>query len=223
MNILEPYIYISSFDDDNTEKIRNKISDIAISFNPDQPILVEINSLGGNAYNMLSIYEHMRTLPNPIVTYTNSVAMSAGAILLSALGTPNNRFCSPNATIMIHELQGGALGDIKDMHDQYFDVSKLNDRIMSLLAKSMGLNNREDIVKLIKDNARGNDLYFNAEQAKEFKVIDHIGYLRMQPKTSFDIITSLDESEMIAAMTELPVEEILLESKKPSKRKGKKK
>jgi len=218
VNILQPYINIRSFDEEAVCEYLNKIDEIALNFGPEQPILIEINSLGGSAYNMIQLYEHIRLLQNPIITYTSSMAMSAGAILLSTLGSPGNRFASPNASIMIHEIQDSTGGDKKDILDYVADMTVFNDRLMTILAKSMGLNDNTDVVKLIKDNAKGNALYLTPEKALEFGIIDHVGYVKMQPKTIFEVITFLTEEEMYPPLTN----EQCIEIEEECRKKGKK-
>jgi ATP-dependent protease ClpP protease subunit len=146
-------------------------------------------------FGISTIFEYVRTLKNPIITYTNSKAMSAGAILLAVSAERGSRIMSPNATVMIHELQASAFGDIKDIHDVKTYLDKENDKWMGILAKAMGLNNREDIVKLIKNKAKGHDLYLSAKEAKALNIVDHIGYVSFDYKSYWDVNVTTEKTQ----------------------------
>ena len=111
---IRPEIIVTSFTEKNVAEYIHKLENINLTYEDFQPIIVQIDSYGGNIYGLSQLYEFLISLPNPIITYTTSKAMSAGAIILSAAGTKGMRVASPNSTIMIHELQGGAWGDMKD-------------------------------------------------------------------------------------------------------------
>lgn len=188
-----PIITITSFEE---KQINDKIQDLTqfIAENhPEQPVVIRVDSYGGSVFGLTALYEFLRTLSNPIITYTSSKAMSAGAILLSAAGNKGKRVMSPNSVVMVHELQASAFGDVKDIFDVTRHIQDENDKWMTILAQSMGLKNRIDIVNLIKKRANGHELYLDAKQAKEIGLVDTVGYLQAFPVGGWEIRLFGDE------------------------------
>jgi ATP-dependent protease ClpP protease subunit len=177
----KPKVIVTSFNEKAILDVIGSLEVIETSYPHNQPVLVQVDSYGGSADGLAMIYDKLKSMDNPIMTYTSSKAMSAGAILLSTAASPNMRLASPEATIMIHEIQSGAGGDIKDMEDQMILNKVINDRWMKILAKSMGLKSAADIRTLIKKKAIGHDVYLTAQQAMQLKLIDGIGSIRMAP------------------------------------------
>jgi len=178
---IKPKVVVSRFSEGAVAKTIQTLETIEIYYPPSQPILVQIDSYGGAADGLAMLYDKLKSMHNPIMTYTSSKAMSAGAILLSAVGSKGMRLASPEATIMIHEIQSGALGDIKDLEDQMSLNKAVNDRWMKILAKSMGLKGASDIRALIKKKAIGHDVYLTAHQAMQLGIIDLVAGIQMVP------------------------------------------
>lgn len=187
MDISKPEVVITSFDEKEANEVVDKLSEIAAFFGPEQSILVKIDSFGGDMHGMANIYEAIKKLKNPIITYCTSKAMSAGAIILACSGTPGMRFASPMASIMIHEMSAGTFGHIQDMEVDIDMVKAMNAKWMELLAKSMGLNESQDIRDLVARRAAGRELYLTAEQAKECGIIDDIAYVSVSPVVGFNV------------------------------------
>jgi len=83
--------------------------------------------------------------------------------LLSS-GSPGLRIASPNSSIMIHEMQAGAMGDIKDIIDTTTMINRENERWMGILAKNMNMS-KKSIRDLIRERSVGQDLYLTANEA----------------------------------------------------------
>jgi len=211
-----PEILINSFDEKSVSQYIRKLDEISLIFDTTQPIVVDIDSFGGSLYGMSKLYEYLISMPNPIITYTSSKAMSAGAIMLSTVGSRGMRIASPNASIMIHEIQSHCWGDIKDMENNVEFTKKENDKWMTLLAKSMGLKSAKDVRTILMKN-KGRELYLNAKQAKKLGLIDKISYIKMIPIQRWEII-AIDESKTEFQGGEHVKEEL----PKPKKRKKRK-
>jgi len=79
---------------------------------PDKEINLYVNSPGGMVTAGLAVYDTMQYIRSPITTICMGMAMSFGAVLLTA-GAKGRRYALPNARIMIHQpivMGGGALG-----------------------------------------------------------------------------------------------------------------
>ena len=77
--------------------------------NPDQDIMLYINSPGGAITAGMAIYDTMRYLKCEVSTLCIGMAASMAAFLLAA-GAKGKRKALPNAEVMIHQPLGGAQG-----------------------------------------------------------------------------------------------------------------
>lgn len=134
------------------------------------PIVVYIDSFGGDAYALLTMIAAMDQVPNQIITCALSKAMSAGAMLLAC---GDLRFASKHATLMVHEVSAGTVGHIDDMNTQHINITKLNEKLMNILAEKCKI--KGGIAALKKQLANQRDLYLDPEEAVKFGLIDHIG------------------------------------------------
>lgn len=134
------------------------------------PILVYIDSDGGEAYALLTMIAAIEQVPNEIITVALSKAFSAGAVLLAC---GDVRFASEHATIMLHEISAGAVGHIDDINVQHASITKLNEKIMKLMVKKIKFKGGAVAFKKLLSGPR--DLYLDAEETKKLGLVDHIG------------------------------------------------
>ncbi|WP_043113466.1 ATP-dependent Clp endopeptidase proteolytic subunit ClpP [Solimonas soli] len=137
------------------------------SENPDKDIHLYINSPGGVITAGLSIYDTMKFIKPDVSTMCIGQAASMGAFLLSA-GAKGKRFALPNARVMIHQPSGGAQGQASDIEIQAREILYLREKLNRLMADHTG----QPLDKIERDVER--DYFLNAEQAKEYGLIDHI-------------------------------------------------
>lgn len=137
------------------------------SENPDKDIHLYINSPGGVITSGLSIYDTMRFIKPDVATMCIGQAASMGAFLLSA-GAKGKRFALPNARVMIHQPSGGAQGQASDIEIQAREILYLREKLNKLMAEHTG----QALEKIERDVER--DYFMNAEQAKEYGLIDRI-------------------------------------------------
>ncbi|MFT4045177.1 MAG: ATP-dependent Clp endopeptidase proteolytic subunit ClpP [Solimonas sp.] len=137
------------------------------SENPDKDIHLYINSPGGVITSGLSIYDTMKFIKPDVSTMCIGQASSMGAFLLSA-GAKGKRFALPNARVMIHQPSGGAQGQASDIEIQAREILYLREKLNKLMADHTG----QPLDKIERDVER--DYFLNAEQAKEYGLIDQI-------------------------------------------------
>ncbi len=134
---------------------------------PDKDIFMYINSPGGSVSAGLGIYDTMRYVKPDIHTLCVGSAASMGCFLLSA-GTKGKRYSLPNSRIMMHQVSGGARGNINDVEITLEEMREVNKILMELMAENTGLSFEE--VKEHYDR----DKWMSAAQAKKFGIIDSI-------------------------------------------------
>jgi len=126
-----------------------------------------INSPGGSVTATLAIYDTMQMLSCPVATYCVGLAASGGAILLAG-GSKGKRFALPHAKVMMHQPWGGVQGQVSDIEIQAQQIIKDRAMLNEILSFHIG----KPVEEIAKDTDR--DFYLNAEEAKEYGVVDDI-------------------------------------------------
>lgn len=137
------------------------------SENPDKDIHLYINSPGGSVTAGLSIYDTMEFVKPDISTMCIGQAASMGAFLLCG-GAKGKRFMLPNARTMIHQPSGGAQGAAADIEIHAREILIMRERLNELMAKHTG----QELETIRRDTER--DYFLNAEQSKEYGLIDDV-------------------------------------------------
>ena len=134
---------------------------------PDQDIMLYINSPGGSVTAGMAIYDTMRYLKCEVSTLCIGMAASMGAFLLAA-GAKGKRKALPHAEIMIHQPLGGARGQATDIQIHAEQSLRIKKTMNELLAQNTG----KPLKTIEKDTDR--DHFMTAEQAKDCGLIDEI-------------------------------------------------
>jgi len=138
---------------------------------PDKDIQFYINSPGGSVTAGMAIYDTMQYIKADVSTICVGMAASMGAFLLSA-GTKGKRYALPNAEIMIHQPSGGAQGQETDIQIQAARIAHTKKKLNTILAENTG----KPLEVVERDCER--DYFMDAEQAKEYGLIDEVIYKR---------------------------------------------
>lgn len=135
---------------------------------PDKDIDLYINSPGGSTTAALAIYDCMQLVKPDVSTICMGMAASGGALLLCG-GNAGKRFALPYSRIMIHQPWiksiGGQATDI-DIHAK--EILKTRETLNKIIAD----HTKQPLDRVEKDTER--DYYMNADEAKEYGVIDEI-------------------------------------------------
>ena len=115
----------------------------------------------------MAIYDTMNILTCPVATYCVGLAASGGAVLLAG-GTSGRRFALPHSKVMIHQPHGGVGGQVSDIEIQADEIIKTRQVLNEVLASHTG----QPVDRIAQDTDR--DFYMNAEEAKEYGVVDDI-------------------------------------------------
>lgn len=126
-----------------------------------------INSPGGSVSATLAMYDTIQILSCPVATYCVGLAASGGAVLLAG-GTAGKRFALPHAKVMIHQPYGGVGGQVSDIEIQANEILKTRDMLNEIISG----HTSQSVEKVAKDTDR--DFYMNAEEAKEYGIVDDI-------------------------------------------------
>jgi ATP-dependent Clp protease protease subunit len=135
--------------------------------NKTQEIHLYINCPGGSVTATLAIYDTMQFLECPISTYCMGLAASGAAIILVA-GTKGKRYALPHSKIMCHQPWGQVGGQVSDIEIQANEIMKDRRRLNEILAKHTGVPIEQIEIETERDR------YFDAQQAKEFGLVDDV-------------------------------------------------
>ena len=130
-------------------------------------IQIYINSPGGSVYAGLGIYDTMQFIKPSVATINTGVAASMGAVLLCA-GEDGKRTGLPHSRALIHQPLGGAQGQADDIEITAKQIIGLKEELYRIIAKHTG----KDYQDVYNDGDR--DFWLNAEQAKDYGMIDEI-------------------------------------------------
>ncbi len=146
-------------------------------------INIYVNSPGGSVTAGLAIYDTMQFLTCDVNTYCIGMAASMGAVLLAA-GTKGKRYALPNSDIMIHQVSGGAQGTASDVERTVEYMYKLKKRLIRILALHTGKPEEQ----VSHDSDR--DYYMNAEEAKNYGLVDEVVKSRRELKVATELVES---------------------------------
>ncbi len=135
--------------------------------NPKKEIAMYINSPGGVVTSGLAIYDTMQFIRPAVSTLCVGQAASMGSLLLAG-GAKDMRFALPNARIMVHQPSGGFQGQASDIMIHAQEILNIRKRLNEIYVKHTG-----QPIKKIED-ALERDMFFTAESAKEFGLVDKV-------------------------------------------------
>ena len=98
-----------------------------------------------------------------------------GSLLLAA-GAPGMRLSLPNSRVMVHQPSGGFQGQASDIALHAKEILELKDRLNRIYVKHCG----QDLE--VVEKALDRDNFMNAEEAKDWGLIDDI----VQERTAED-------------------------------------
>jgi ATP-dependent Clp protease protease subunit len=137
---------------------------------PEKEINLYINSPGGMVTAGLAVYDTMQYIRCPITTICMGMAMSFGAVLLTA-GTKGKRFALPHSRIMIHQplISGGGIGgQATDIEIEAREIIDTKKRLNEIIARHCG----QTFEKVEHDSER--NFYLSADEAKKYGLIDEV-------------------------------------------------
>ena len=163
---------IKSADDDIADQNLASLMSVGIEAEIIRPsINIYLSTFGGYIYDMLSIYDEIKSLKDEykVNIYCVGKIMSAGTIIMLAADY-EHRFAYPSTTFMYHTLAGGAFGKIKDIEENAEECKRLHKIMWNIYKENTAIpdDKLDEIYKCKKD------WYITAEQAKKYKIISKI-------------------------------------------------
>jgi ATP-dependent Clp protease protease subunit len=133
----------------------------------ERPIQMYIQSPGGEVYAGMAIYDAIQQISAPVSTTAVGMTASFGTAVLVS-GAAGRRYALPNATIHMHQPHGGTQGQASDIVIHANEYQRMKDRLLDIFVRHTG--QPRDIIE--RDTDR--DIYFDAEQAVEYGLVDAV-------------------------------------------------
>ncbi len=130
-------------------------------------ITMHVDSPGGSVKSGLSMIDVMNYIHSDIITINTGMAASMGSILLGA-GTKGKRLSLKNSRVMLHQVSGGAQGNIQDIRITLAEAEKYNTLLFKLLGKYCDKPSEE-----VMDFA-SRDKWLDPSEALEYGIIDEV-------------------------------------------------
>jgi ATP-dependent Clp protease protease subunit len=131
------------------------------------PLHLYVTSYGGSAYDGWEIVDAIENSKTPVYTYVRGYAMSMGLPIFLA---GHKRFLGKRASLLYHELRGGAHGtrqEVKRLDKEYDRLQKLyDDYVISKTTLTQEL--------LDELQEKITDWYIGLEDAKKYNMFDEI-------------------------------------------------
>jgi ATP-dependent Clp protease protease subunit len=136
---------------------------------PKADIHLYVNSPGGSVHAGLGIYDTMQYLTCQVATYCIGMAMSMGAVLLTA-GAKGKRHCLPHSTVMIHQpwVPGYLQGTTTEINIRAKELVREKKVLNQILLRHTG----QTLDQIERDTDR--DKFMSAEDAKAYGLVDTI-------------------------------------------------
>ena len=161
-------IFIGTPIDDNVANVVTAQLLFLAAEDPEKDVYLYINSPGGSITAGMAIYDTMQFVKPDVSTICIGQAASMAALLMTA-GAAGKRFCLPNARLLIHQpAMGGLSGQATDIDIAAKEILRMREITNELLAKHTG----QSLERIERDVER--DFIMNAQQAKEYGLVDEI-------------------------------------------------
>ena len=135
--------------------------------NQEDPLNVHINSSGGQVYDGLAIYNHLKTLPQQVNTISGSLVASIASIFFLA-GDRKTRKIHKTDGFLIHLPSGGAFGNAEDLEKTAEELRDIELKLAGIYAAETDLT-VDEAMNLMKE-----DKMLDVEFLKEKGIVAEI-------------------------------------------------
>lgn len=142
-----------------------KIIQIKLNLESPPPIIIYINSPGGDVFSAFSIVDRIKNCKIPIHTYIEGNASSA-ATLISVCGT--KRFITKNSVMMLHQVSTWFEGTYENHVDERKNLDMMMEKVKNIYLDNSNISTKE-LDKMLK-----HDINLSAEDCLKYGFVDKI-------------------------------------------------
>lgn len=132
---------------------------------PKIPLILRINSGGGDLIPTFSVIDKIRNLDYEVVSVVEGVAASAASLLSVSC---HRRLITKSSYMLLHQLSGGVAGTYSEIKDNVIWYDMMNDAVEKIYKKRTSMS--KDKIKEILSK----DSWFNPDQCIELGLVDKI-------------------------------------------------
>ena len=136
----------------------------AISEANGEPLLVEINSGGGDVFAGSEIYTALKAYAGTVEINIVGLAASAASVIAQA----GHSRISPTALFMVHNVSGSAAGDFHDMQQEAEILQTANKAVAAAYLEKTG-KSMEELLGIMDA-----DTWMDAQKAVEYGFVDEV-------------------------------------------------
>jgi ATP-dependent protease ClpP protease subunit len=137
----------------------------------DAPVNVLLNSVGGDEYHGLAIFDAIKCSPCRVTMTVRGHAMSMGSVILQAAA---ERVLGPTSTVMLHYGTIGISGHTKTVAKIAEESARLNRWMEELYLEKIRQKKPKWNLSALR-HMIGHDCFMDARRAVEFGLADRIG------------------------------------------------
>jgi ATP-dependent Clp endopeptidase proteolytic subunit ClpP len=146
---------------------REFVSELSYCDNNYAHIEIHINSVGGEVYPGIAIFNAIRSCKSEVTLYVDGIAASiAGVITLCGRKVKMSQY----ARMMLHSVSCGCFGNKNDLKDAIQTIEGLEDTIAKIVSKRCGIT-PEEVKSTYFD---GKDHWITADEALAAGLVDEI-------------------------------------------------
>jgi ATP-dependent protease ClpP protease subunit len=185
-------IVVNEFSEESAAKFQKNINKFIEIFGGEVPIVINIDSYGGNVDSLIKMLEMIASVPNIVITHCSGKAMSAGAVLLAA-GT--HRFIGTLSRVMVHEVRTVIGGSISELTNDFEETKKQNAKLYKLLKQFIKDEKKYDkLLKMITTNGN-RDVFLEPQDCLDLGIVDHIGAPIVKQNISYSLLVAPNRFE----------------------------
>lgn len=131
----------------------------------DEPIVIELSSGGGVAYDGLAFYSRIRLSPCGFIIMAYGLVASAASIILMA---GDVRIMTKESWFMVHEDSGGVEGEVNVMEREIKHMRRMEEQWNCILTK------HSKVTKGVWEKMNKETTYLTAQQCLSLGIVDLI-------------------------------------------------
>ena len=134
-----------------------------------KPIILNINSPGGQVDELMALVDMLESMPAPVITRAYGEICSCGFVLF-CIG--DERYVGPNTSLMYHELWYGVCGKDSEVKNYHMNSKKVQKRIDKLIKTKTGVT----LKQLDEWKKTNQDKWLDANEAVELGIATDLLY-----------------------------------------------
>nr|YP_009472784.1 clp protease proteolytic subunit [Caulerpa manorensis]ARO74485.1 clp protease proteolytic subunit [Caulerpa manorensis]ARR28409.1 ATP-dependent Clp protease proteolytic subunit [Caulerpa okamurae] len=152
------------------DELANQLISIMLYLNAEEhskSIFIYINSPGGSVTCGIGVYDIMNYINPEVTTICVGTAASMASFILGG-GARGKRIAFPHARMMIHQPEGGSMGQAGEILWESEEVRRVRRQVGQIYAERTG----QPLNRISKDMDR--DQFMSPSAAKDYGLIDHV-------------------------------------------------